>query len=177
MNLRSPANTKEFFMSKALQQAERALAHEEVPIGAVVVDKNGQIIARGYNQIEKSRTQCAHAEALAIQRAGKKLGDWRLQGCWIYVTLEPCLMCFGLIQLSRIEGLVYGAPSTLFGASLTMTKELPSYAKGLQVEGGIKEQESLLLLKKFFGALRKKGKKNGKGETAISGKDKAKAFR
>ncbi len=114
MNYQSPFENKEFFMTKALHQAERALAHEEVPIGAIVVAKDGKIIARAYNQIEKKGTQCAHAEALAIQRAGKKLGDWRLHGCWIYVTLEPCLMCFGLIQLSRIEGLVYGAPSTLF---------------------------------------------------------------
>ncbi len=171
MNQRFPSKDKDFFMIKALAQAERALAAEEVPIGAVVVDQHGKIIARGFNQIEKKGSQCAHAEAIAIQRAGKKLGDWRLHGCWIYVTLEPCLMCFGLIQLSRIEGLVYGAPSTLFGVSLTIPKELPSYAKNLQMEGGVKEYESLLLLKKFFGMLRKKGKKNGKGKAAVSRED------
>ncbi len=171
MTQKLPVHDKIFFMNKALQQAKKALANNEVPIGAIVVDENGVIIARGYNKIEKSKTQCAHAEAIAIQRAGKKRGDWRLHGCSIYVTLEPCLMCFGLIQLSRIEWIRFGAPSTLFGASLTMTKNLPSYAKNLQMEGGIQEKECLVLLKAFFETLRKKGKKNGEGKTTVSRKN------
>lgn len=171
MTARLPAENKDYFMKQALKQATRALKIQEVPIGAVVVDAQGTIIARGYNQVEKKGTQCAHAEVIALARAAKKIGDWRLHGCWIYVTLEPCLMCFGLIQLSRIEGLVYGAPSTLFGASLTMTNDLPSYAKGLQVVGGVQDKECLALLKKFFGSLRKKGREYGKGEAAVFGED------
>ncbi|MFH1831967.1 MAG: nucleoside deaminase [bacterium] len=144
------------FMDKALIQAQKALEKGEVPIGAIIVDSNGVIIARAHNKVETLGSQAAHAEVLAIQKACKKLGDWRLAGCTIYVTLEPCLMCLGLIQISRIAGLVYGAKSTLFGASLSDVSKLPTYAKTLIIQGGIKEQESLKLLKSFFKNLRKK---------------------
>ena len=151
-------DNKKSLMSKALLQAGVALRRGEVPIGAVVVDAKGKIIARGYNRIEQDQCQAAHAEAQAIKKACKKSGDWRLNGCWIYVTLEPCLMCMGLIQLSRIEGVVFGAESPLFGCGLGDKQKLPSYAKNLKIEGGVSAQESVVLLQAFFKGLRKKGK-------------------
>lgn len=151
-------NRREFFMKKALLQAALALKKEEVPIGAVIVDPQGIVIARAYNKIETSQCQTAHAEVQAIQKACKKTGDWRLNGCWIYVTLEPCLMCIGLIQISRIEGLVFGAQSNLFGSGLHELAHVPSYAKHLKIEGGVGAQESIALLRSFFKRVRKKRK-------------------
>jgi tRNA(adenine34) deaminase len=103
-----------FFMSKALQQAQVALSLGEVPVGAIVVDEAGTIIGRGHNKVERHDCQVAHAEVFAIKQASKKRG-WRLDGCAIYVTLEPCLMCFGLIQQSRCTELYFGATSPLYG--------------------------------------------------------------
>lgn len=102
-------------MKAAISEALKALAKEEVPIGAVIVNKDGHIIARAHNLTEHKHTQAAHAEMLAIEKAGKKIGDWRLEGCWLYVTLEPCAMCYNLAVLSRLDGIVYGAESPLFG--------------------------------------------------------------
>jgi tRNA(adenine34) deaminase len=149
---------KERYMNKALAQAAVALRQGEVPIGAIIVDEHGVVIARAYNKIESKQCQSAHAEMLAINLACKKIGDWRLNRCWIYVSLEPCLMCIGLIQLSRIEGVVFGAQSKFFGSGLGDLTHLPSYAKHLKVEGGIGEKESIALLQSFFKTLRKKGK-------------------
>lgn len=146
-------------MAKALQQAKRALQKDEVPVGAVVINKDGVVIARAYNKVETTQCHLAHAEVLAIKKACKKIKNWRLNGCWLYVTLEPCLMCLGLIQLSRLEGVVFGAPSTLFGAGLWYKKtKYPPYAKQLKIEGGVKEKESIALLKLFFSDKRKKEK-------------------
>ncbi|MBM3893422.1 nucleoside deaminase [Candidatus Dependentiae bacterium] len=148
---------KEFFMGKALKQAVVALKYDEVPIGSVVVSKEGTIIGRGYNRMETAQCQLAHAEARAIAQACKKIGGWRLNGCTIYVTLEPCLMCIGLIQLSRVDAIVYGAPSPLFG-SIINGLTLPTYAKQLRIECGIREQECVALLQSFFKTVRKKRK-------------------
>jgi tRNA(adenine34) deaminase len=148
----------ETYMTKALKLAERSLKLGEVPIGALVIDKNGLIIGRGFNKIEIKQCQTAHAEIQAIAQACKKTGDWRLNGCTIYVTLEPCLMCLGLIQLSRIEKIVYGAPSPLFGSGLSAAPSLPSYAKNLKIEGGILSHECAQLLQSFFKNVRKNGK-------------------
>lgn len=147
-----------FFMEKALHQATLALKKDEVPIGAIVINEKDVIIARGYNKVESLQTQLAHAEMLTIRTSCKKSGNWRLNGCWIYVTLEPCLMCFGLIQLSRFEGIVFGASSPLFGAGLDNVEKLRTYSKSMKIIGGIKEQESLNLLKTFFHKARKKRK-------------------
>jgi tRNA(adenine34) deaminase len=106
------------FMQKALALAKKAFAADEVPIGAVVVDSNGTVIGSGYNQVETKGFQGAHAEVIALQKAAKKMGDWRLDTCWLYVTLEPCVMCMGLIQLSRLAGVSYATASPLFGYSL-----------------------------------------------------------
>lgn len=148
--------SKNIFMDKALKQAKIAFKKNEVPIGAIIVNKEGNIIARAYNAVECKNTQTAHAEVLAIQKATKKLGDWRLNGCVLYVTLEPCLMCFSLIQLSRLSGIVFGAQSTLFGTS-TVEKH-PIYAKDILIEGGVRKEECLELLTSFFNKLRSQRK-------------------
>ena len=145
-------------MNKALKQAAIALKQGEVPVGAIIVDSDGKIIARGYNQIEKKACQLGHAETIAIQKACKRLGDWRLNGCWIYVTLEPCLMCMGLIKLSRIKGVVFGAHSSLFGSGLADLKNVPAYTHGITIESGCKKQQSVDLLQSFFKHVRKKEK-------------------
>jgi tRNA(adenine34) deaminase len=149
---------KETLMGKAIRQAMLSLKLNEVPIGAVVANAEGVIIGRGYNKMETKGCQLAHAEALAIAQACKKTGDWRLNGCTIYVTLEPCLMCIGLIQLSRLEGIVFGAPSPLFGSIATTSLALPSYAKHLKIERGIRSEECAALLQAFFRNARKKRK-------------------
>lgn len=110
------------------------------------------MLAQAYNATESSHTQTAHAEMLAIAQAGKVLGDWRLQDCWLYVTLEPCAMCMNAILISRLAGLVYGAPSPLFGY-LKVDKEGSSWLykrDALTIVDGICEQEAQQLLKQFF---------------------------
>lgn len=161
-------------MQKALQQAKIALKKEEVPVGAVIIDKDGVIIARAYNKIENTQCHLAHAEVLAIKKACKKVNNWRLHGCWLVVTLEPCLMCLGLVQLSRLEGVIYGAPSTLFGSGLWSKSNdaHPPYARHLKIEGHIKEKECVELLKTFFSDKRKKRKVNSEAKSRISQENK-----
>ncbi len=168
-------NTKEFYMNKALAQAKVALKKNEVPVGAIVVDEQGVVIARAYNQVELKKCHAAHAEVLAIQKACKKRNNWRLTGCTIYVTLEPCLMCLGLIQLSRLQGIVFGAQSTLFGTELlhNFRTNRPSFAKHLSVEGGIKEEASIALLRLFFSDKRQKRKVSSEIKSGIHTKNKA----
>jgi tRNA(adenine34) deaminase len=138
---------KAHYMSLALKQAQRAFNHQ------------GIIIARAYNKVETLHCQTAHAEVLAIQKACKKLGDWRLNGCCIYVTLEPCLMCTGLIQLSRIESIVFGTRSRLFGSGLGENPPPPAYVRDLDVTGGVGAGESVTLLQAFFKTARAKKEK------------------
>jgi tRNA(adenine34) deaminase len=151
---------KETFMGKAIRQALLSLKYDEVPIGAVVVNADGIIIGRGYNKMETKHCQIAHAEIQAIAQACKKVGDWRLNGCTIYVTIEPCLMCIGLIQLSRIEGLIFGAPSPLFGSVEIARLALPSFAKHLKIESGICSKECAAPVQAFFRTARKKRKES-----------------
>jgi tRNA(adenine34) deaminase len=103
-------------MRLALDEARQAEAAGEVPIGAVVVDAGGEVIGAGHNQRESSSDPTAHAEVLAIRAAGARLGSWRLEGCSLFVTLEPCTMCAGAIVLARLERLVYGAIDPKAGA-------------------------------------------------------------
>ncbi len=143
------------YMRAALKQAERAAQLDEVPVGAVIVDATGAIIARGYNLTEKRSTQCAHAEMQALVKAGKKLGDWRLLGCWIYVTLQPCAMCMQAIVLHRLAGVVYGASSPLFGFDLDKEVADRLYKKDvICIVAGVMQEEASMLLKKFFKAKR-----------------------
>lgn len=143
------------YMQKALEQAAHAFATHEVPVGAVVVDDKENIIGAGFNQVETKKTQQAHAECQAIAQAVAHRGDWRLDGCTIYVTLEPCVMCMGLISLSRIKRVVYGADSPLFGYQLD--NNLPTWVyNGIEVKKGIAAAQSADLLKRFFQEKRKK---------------------
>jgi tRNA(adenine34) deaminase len=145
------------YMEQALIQAQRAYEMDEVPIGAVVVNVEGVIVGRGYNSVEQDCTQRAHAEMNAIESAGKYCEDWRLNEHWLYVTLEPCSMCMGLIKLSRLVGVVYAAPSPLFGFRLDNQDDLWVYKRdAISVIEGIKQEESAALLKKFFHNKRKK---------------------
>ncbi len=104
------------FMAEAVKEAEKSLALMEVPVGAVVV-KNNQVVGRGGNKVEKDRCQVYHAEVLAIQQACRYLGNWRLNDASLYVTLEPCLMCYGLMVLSRIRTCFFIAHQPRFGVS------------------------------------------------------------
>lgn len=147
-----------FFMQEAFEQAKLAYAIDEVPIGAVVVNSEGVIIARSHNSVERDCTQRAHAESLAIELAGKSLGDWRLNDHWLYVTLEPCSMCMGLVKLSRLAGVVYGAASPLFGFRLDNQEDLWVYKRdAFLVIEGVMIDETAELLKSFFHKKRKKG--------------------
>lgn len=138
-------------MRQALKQARLAYAHNEVPIGAVVVSSDGHVISRFYNQIEQCKTQSAHAEMHALRFAGEQLGSWRLSGCWLYVTLEPCAMCMHMIRLSRISGVIFGASSPLFGYHLDNTNGFQVYKKdAICVVKGICEDEARKLLRTFF---------------------------
>jgi tRNA(adenine34) deaminase len=109
-----------FFMDAAYRQALKAKSHHEVPIGAVLVNNSGDIIARAYNQVEKKGSVLAHAELLVLAKAAKKMKTWRLSGATLYVTLQPCMMCLGALYLSRINRVVYGVESLKFGASLNL---------------------------------------------------------
>ena len=151
---------EEFFMKKALALARKASQQGEIPVGAIIVDQGGNIIGRGYNSVEKHKTQLAHAELNAISKAVKKVGDWRLNGCTIYVTLEPCGMCFHAIGLSRISRIVYGAPSPLFGFHLDSKENIQIYQKHVdKIVKGVCEESSTKLLKSFFE--KRRGEKHG----------------
>ena len=109
-------NIDEHFMKIALKEANKALLKEEIPIGCVIVDENNKIIARGHNIKEQKEDVSAHAEILAIRKAGKKRNNWRLNGCTIYITLEPCLMCASAIMQARLSRVVFGAREDNTGA-------------------------------------------------------------
>ena len=147
----------EKFMSAALKEAAKAEAIGETPVGACIV-KDGKIIARGYNRRETKRNALMHAEIIAIDKACKKLGGWRLPECDIYVTLEPCPMCMGAIIQARIDNLYFGAydqKSGCLGSVCDLSAILPHK---VHFEGGIKRQECEDILKNFFKNLRKREK-------------------
>ena len=146
------------FMEFAYQEALKALDDGEVPVGAVIV-RDKQIIGRGYNRIEKLNDATAHAEIIAISAASNSTESWRLNGCTLYVTLEPCLMCLGAIMQSRIETIVYGTADPRAGAVDThpyRTSIENSYNWFPQAISGVMADDSSRLLKTFFSALRKK---------------------
>jgi tRNA(adenine34) deaminase len=146
-------------MEKARQEALGAFDDGEVPIGAVIVDSQGSIIARGANSMERLNDATAHAEILAIGAAASKMGSWRLNECQLYVTVEPCLMCLGAILNSRIGVVVYGAADKRMGAidSFYFRQEAQrAYRWFPQVISGVLAQESAELLGAFFEKIRKK---------------------
>lgn len=147
-------NLHEQYMREALKLARLAGEQGEVPVGAVVV-KNGRIIGEGYNLRERDKNALAHAEVVAIHRACEALGGWRLLGCDLYVTLEPCPMCAGAVINSRVRRVFFGARDDRAGScgSLVNLFEL-SYNHRPEYEGGVLAEECGALLKEFFGRLR-----------------------
>ena len=145
------------FMKRAIELAKRARYLGEVPVGAVVV-KDGKIIGEGYNQREFKQNPIAHAECVAIEDAARVIGDWRLDGCELYVTLEPCVMCAGAIINARISTVVFGAYDLKAGCldSITNLTNLPLGSKP-EIYGGILEDECKDLLIKFFEEKRRQG--------------------
>ena len=143
-------------MSQALGLARQAQAENEIPVGAVV-EKEGQVLGKGYNQRDQSGDPTAHAEILSLQEAALKQGDWRLEGCTLYVTLEPCAMCVGAALWSRIDRIVFGCREPKWGAlgSVVHLLEPPLFPHKIQVTEGVLAEESSQLLKAFFSCLRK----------------------
>jgi tRNA(adenine34) deaminase len=151
------------WMRVALRMALRAKNHGEVPIGAVVVHNlTNTLISWGYNKKEELQSPLAHAEALALHRAAKKLSNWRIEDCTLYVTLEPCLMCAGTILQSRIDRVVYAARDPKGGAvrSLFNVLEDNRLNHWCKVTEGVLEKEASSILKTFFKELRAIKKKN-----------------
>ena len=146
----------EKFMKEAIRQARKAEGIDEVPIGCVIVYE-GKIIARGYNRRNIDKNTLAHAELSAIKKASKKLGDWRLEGCTMYVTLEPCQMCAGAIVNARIPRVYFGARDPKGGScgSVCDLFSMP-YNHRPAAAGGLMEAESAALLRDFFRSLREK---------------------
>jgi tRNA(adenine34) deaminase len=145
----------EGFMRAALEEGAEAARLGDVPIGAVVV-REGRIIARGQNRREAARDPTAHAELLALREAARHLGGWRLPGCTVYVTLEPCPMCAGALVQARVDRLVYGARDPKAGAAGSLVDLLHSipFNHTVRVTAGVCEAECRALLQRFFSALR-----------------------
>jgi tRNA(adenine34) deaminase len=146
------------FMGEALRQALRAYQAEEVPIGAVVVQA-GRVIARAFNQVELLKDATAHAEMLAITQAEDALGDWRLNGCTLYVTKEPCPMCAGAAVHARLDRVVFGCPDPRGGAAggLMNLLQEPAFNHRCEIGAGVRSEECGQLLREFFRGRRGKG--------------------
>ena len=156
----SIGSVHEKYMKEALKQAKKALALGEVPIGCVIVHK-GKIIGRGYNRRNTDKSTLAHAEITAIKKASKYIGDWRLEECTIYITLEPCQMCAGAIVQARVGRVVIGAmnPKAGCAGSVLNLLEHPQFNHQVEVERGILEEECSEMLTAFFQRLRENRKK------------------
>ena len=149
----------EKYMKEALKQAQKAYALGEVPIGCVIVYQD-KIIGRGYNRRNTDKNTLAHAEITAINKASKKMGDWRLEGCTLYVTLEPCQLCAGAIVQARITGVVMGSmnPKAGCGGSILNILEMPQFNHQVQVTRGVLAEECTRMLTTFFQELRVRNK-------------------
>ena len=148
-----------YFMGEALRQAAHAFAAEETPIGAVIV-REGRIIARAHNQVELLKDATAHAEMLALTQAEEVLGDWRLTGCTLYVTKEPCPMCAGAMVHTRLARVVFGAPDPKGGAgggALNLL-QFPTLNHQCEITQGVRDAECRALLQEFFAAQRTRNK-------------------
>ncbi len=160
----------EKFMKEAIRQAKKAAALEEVPIGCVIVSQ-GKIIARGYNRRNTDKNTTSHAEINAIRKASKKLGDWRLEGCTIYITLEPCQMCAGAIVQARIDRAVIGCrnPKAGCAGSVLNLLEMPQFNHQVELTQGVLEEECSLMLSQFFSSLRERKKAEKKKAKSVDG--------
>ena len=145
------------WMDEALALAEDSAAEGEIPVGAIIVDREGRVIGRGRNRRE-SGDPLAHAELIAIAEAARAIGDWRLEGTTMIVTLEPCAMCAGALVNARVERLIFGAydPKAGFCGSLGNLVQDPRLNHRLDVVGGFEEERSRALLQRFFQQLRKR---------------------
>lgn len=147
------------FMKEAIKQAKKAGAIDEVPIGCVIVHQ-GKIIARAYNKRNTMKQTLAHAELLAIRKACKKLGDWRVEDCTMYITLEPCQMCAGAIVQARIPRVVIGASNRKAGCagSILNLLNVPQFNHQVEVTKGVMEEACSRMMKEFFREMREKKK-------------------
>ena len=141
----------EAWMAEALHEAELAASEGEIPVGCVIV-RDGQLVARGHNLREQTGDPTAHAEVVAIRRAAQALGCWKLSGCTMYVTLEPCPMCAGAISQARISRLIYGASDPAYGCagSVYRIPEDPAFNHFCTCDGGVLEADCRALLEDFF---------------------------
>lgn len=157
-NLKNTIDEK--YMKEAIRQAKKAYALGEVPIGCIIVYEN-KIISRGYNRRNTDKNTLAHAEIKAINKASKKIGDWRLEGCTLYVTLEPCQMCSGAIVQARIPRVVIGSmnPKAGCAGSVLNILEMPEFNHQVEVERGVLDEKCSEMLTAFFKELRKRNKK------------------
>ena len=151
----------EKYMKQAINQAKKALRLNEVPIGCVIVC-DGKVIGRGYNRRNTDKTTLGHAEITAIKKASKVVGDWRLEDCTLYVTLEPCQMCAGAIVQARIPNVVIGSMNAKAGCggSILNILEMPAFNHQCNVKRGVLEEECSEMLTSFFRELRKSKKKD-----------------
>lgn len=149
------------YMREAIKQAKKVYALEEVPIGCVIV-YDGKIIGRGYNRRTIDKNPLAHAEIQAIRKASRKMGDWRLEDCTLYVTLEPCQMCSGAIVQARIKRVVVGCmnPKAGCAGSILNLLDVKEFNHQVELTTGVREEECSRMMKEFFRELREK-RKNG----------------
>ena len=152
----SNSEKHDFFMQKAYEQALLAYDVKEVPIGAIVVDQNDQILAQSYNQTITLNDSTAHAEILALRKATKQLNNYRLVNTKLYVTLEPCIMCFGALVQARVSELIYACDDTRVGVtSIQKLHQAKSFNHKFQIINGVMNQQCGELLRKFFKERRK----------------------
>jgi tRNA(adenine34) deaminase len=158
------------WMGFALEEARQALAHDDVPVGAVVV-REGELLARAHNRREADTDPTAHAEVLAVRAAARALGSWRLDGCTLYVTLEPCTMCAGALVLARLPELVFGAPDPKAGAvgSLFDLARDPRLNHRIEAIGGVLAEDCGNLLTTFFRARRARSRREDGVDTLSTG--------
>lgn len=152
MPIQTLSSSDELWMHDALKQAEDAQASGEVPIGALILEPNGTIVARGQNRVIREHDPTAHAEIGALRAAGKALGNYRLEGCTLYVTLEPCAMCAGAMTHARIGRLVFGAFDPKAGAvgSVLSVLNHPQLNHRIELTGGVLAEECGDILRRFF---------------------------
>lgn len=154
-------DTDETYMREAIRQAKKAYALGEVPIGCVIVCQD-KIIGRGYNRRTVDKNTLAHAELTAIRKASRKMGDWRLEGCTLYVTLEPCQMCSGAIVQSRMDRVVIGCmnPKAGCAGSILNLLQMEEFNHQVDITTGVMEEECSQMMKAFFKELREKKRRD-----------------